>query len=60
MNEDEMARAFEEALRRNDARRAAAWRKAQDREARSCLAGLGCMCLFIVAFVILVTWNPGG
>ncbi|WP_039938596.1 hypothetical protein [Streptomyces himastatinicus] len=60
MNEEEIARAVEEGMRRNDVRRAAAWRKARDQEARNLLKGLGCMALVFIVFIVLMVKNPGG
>lgn len=48
-----MARAVEEGIRRANAR-------ARDEQARGFLGCLLVAAIFVVGFIVLITWNPGG
>lgn len=53
VNEEEMARALEEGIRRHNTRVA-------NSQTRSFLGCLLVTAIFVVGFIVLITWNPGG
>lgn len=48
-----MARAVAEGIRRANA-------QAADEQARGCLGCVLVTAIFAIAFIVLITWNPGG
>lgn len=57
MNEEEVARAVEEGMRRHHNQRVAAWQRERDRESARFLGCLVFGALMVLGFILLVTYG---